>query len=124
MAELGNEKAGSRTKRQEEDYKRRAVGKHHAEQPAIAFPKSGEASLETGLHPYKRTQPRGNRTWLRSMTPVLDVAVKPHHESRNQSAGNDVAGKYREYDRFSKGHEEIACNPGEEEHGHEHDTDA
>jgi len=41
----------------------------------------------------------------------------------NDGSGEQVAGEHGEDDGFSEGHEEVARDPAEEEHGHEDDAD-
>ncbi len=58
------------------------------------------------------------------MAAILDVAVEPHDQGRNQRSREHIACQHGEDDRFGQGHEEIARNSGEEKHRHEHNADA
>ena len=64
--------------------------------------------------------------WLSSSCSscVLDIAIKPHDQRRNQRSRDDIAGQHREHHRFRQRHEQVMRHAGQEKHRHEHDADA
>ena len=55
-----------------------------AQHAAVAFPETGEASLEVALQRHKGAQPRHDCTRIGRMAPIFDVAVEPHDQSRDE----------------------------------------
>ena len=94
------------------------------EKNAVALAETIEAPFEAGLDSYQRSQPGGNRSRFIVAGVVLHVAVEPHYQRRHQCPRQDVAGQHGEHHRLRQRHKQVVGHPGQEEHRHEHNTDA
>ncbi len=105
------DQAGEQEERDEELAGFDQLGEKRFVGGADAFEAALEAALEAG------------EDVLREGCVVVYGLEQIHGHGGHQRSGQDVGGKHGEDDGFGEGHEEIAGNAGEEEHGEKHDAD-
>ncbi len=94
------------------------------EQRAIAAAKTVEAIFKAALKFHERQNQRGSFGIVIVFAVHLDIAIKPHDQSRHERPRNDITRKHREHDGFRQRHKQITRDAGEKKHRHEHDANA
>src|SRR4051794_10843339 len=123
LAQLRDQKPRTEAKRQETGGENVRMLEHAAEQHSVTVAKTEKSALEDFLDSNERPFPARTRRAISMQAPLVDLAVKPHHQRGNQRSGQDVARDHREYDGFCQWHKEMPRDTLEKKHRDEYNAD-